>query len=130
MGKRATIGLLLFLGACQPSVREAETSAGSSDQADVAVNAPPATNVAIQAPPPATEPPVDETSAEAAAQIVERYGDFLEQRRFAQARGLWGDNAPDESGLISEFDRYATIQSTVGAPGRLDRSNSASSFRA
>jgi len=120
MKKRLTFGLtLLLLGACQRSEPGAESNIPANAQAENAANAAPSntTNAAEQAAPPATATPVDETSAAAAAKIVERYGTLLEQRRFAEAHKLSGDNQQSEAGFAAAFDQFATIDATVGAPG-------------
>jgi hypothetical protein len=64
--------------------------------------------------------PIDFKSAEAAGQVVQRYGGLLEQRKFAEARRQWG-NGGQASGLteaqfVAAYDKYATIHSEVGRP--------------
>ena len=64
--------------------------------------------------------PIDPKSAEGAGQVVQRYGGLLEQRKFADARKLWGGGG-EASGLsekqfIAAHDKYATIHSEVGKP--------------
>ena len=68
--------------------------------------------------------PIDPASAEAAGQVVQRYGGLLEQRKFAQARALWGDGGK-ASGLSEEqfaaaYDKYASIHSEVGRPANME----------
>ena len=64
--------------------------------------------------------PIDPASAEAAGQTVQRYGGLLEQRKFAQARKLWGQEGQasglSESQFVAAYDKYATIHSEVGRP--------------
>lgn len=64
--------------------------------------------------------PIDPASAEAAGQTVQRYGGLLEQRKFAQARELWGQDGQasglSESQFAAAYDKYATIHSEVGKP--------------
>jgi hypothetical protein len=64
--------------------------------------------------------PIDPKSAEGAGQVVQHYGALLEQRKFADARKLWG-NGGKASGLteaqfIAAYDKYAAIHSEVGKP--------------
>lgn len=71
---------------------------------------------------PLVEPngPVDPASAEAAGQVVQRYGGLLEQRKFAQARKLWGEDGQasglSEAQFAAAYDKYAAIHSEVGKP--------------
>ncbi len=64
--------------------------------------------------------PIDPASAEAAGQTVQRYGGLLEQRKFAEARKLWGQDGRSsglsESQFAAAYDKYATIHSEVGKP--------------
>jgi len=64
--------------------------------------------------------PIDPASAEAAGQTVQRYGGLLEQRKFAQARKVWGQDGQasglSESQFAAAYDKYATIHSEVGKP--------------
>ena len=68
--------------------------------------------------------PIDYKSAEAAGQVVQRYGGLLEQRKFADARRLWS-NGGEASGLseaqfVAAYDKYATIHSEVGRPAGME----------
>ena len=64
--------------------------------------------------------PIDPKSAEGAGQVVQRYGGLLEQRKFAEARKLWGGGGKasglSEAQFIAAYDKYATIHSEVGKP--------------
>jgi hypothetical protein len=64
--------------------------------------------------------PIDPASAEAAGQAVQRYGGLLEQRKFAQARKMWGQDGQasglSESQFAAAYGKYATIHSEVGKP--------------
>lgn len=64
--------------------------------------------------------PIDAKSAEAAGQVVQRYGGLLEQRKFAEARRLWGNggeaSGQSEAEFVARFDKYATLHSEVGRP--------------
>lgn len=68
--------------------------------------------------------PIDPASAEAAGQTVQRYGGLLEQRKFAQARKLWGEEGQasglSESQFAAAYDKYATIHSEVGKPAGME----------
>lgn len=68
--------------------------------------------------------PIDYRSAEAAGQVVQRYGGLLEQRKFAEARQVWG-NGGQSSGLseaqfAAAYSKYATIHSEVGKPAGME----------
>jgi len=64
--------------------------------------------------------PIDPRSAEGAGQVVQRYGGLLEQRKFAEARLLWGDGGRSsgltEAQFVDAYDKYASIHSEVGKP--------------
>jgi hypothetical protein len=75
---------------------------------------------------PLAEPngPIDYKSAEAAGQVVQRYGGLLEQRKFTEARMLWSNDGT-ASGLTpgqfaSAYDKYASIHSEVGKPADME----------
>ena len=63
---------------------------------------------------------IDPKSAEGAGQVVQRYGGLLEQRKFAEARQLWGDGGQSsgltEAQFVKAYDKYASIHSEVGKP--------------
>lgn len=46
--------------------------------------------------------PIDPKSVEAAGQVVQRYGALIEQKRWAEAKALWGD-----AGLAATFQAQA-----------------------
>ena len=73
---------------------------------------------------PLAEGPIDPKSAQGAAQVLQRFGGLLEQRRFAEAYRLWSDNGRatgmSEAKFISAYDKYAEIHSEVGAPGEAE----------
>ena len=68
--------------------------------------------------------PIDPASAEAAGQVVQRYGGLLEQRKFAEARKLWGDGGKasglTEPQFIAAYAKYASIHSEVGRPADME----------
>jgi len=69
---------------------------------------------------PEPDGPINPKSAEAAGQVVQRYGGLLEQRKFAEARKLWGQNGQasgmTEAQFAAAYDKYAAIHSEVGRP--------------
>jgi hypothetical protein len=71
---------------------------------------------AVDEPTGATDP----TSAQAAGQVAQRYGALLEQRKFAEARKLWGQDGAasglSERQFAAAYEKYATIHSEVGQP--------------
>ena len=75
---------------------------------------------------PLTEPtgPIDPASAEAAGQVAQRYGGLLEQRKFAEARRLWGDGGKasglSEAQFAAAYAKYAAIHSEVGRPAGME----------
>ena len=68
--------------------------------------------------------PIDPASAEAAGQVVQRYGGLLEQRKFVEARNLWGDGGKasglTEPQFVAAYDKYASIHSEVGRPADME----------
>ena len=73
---------------------------------------------------PVEEGPIDPKSGQGAGQVLQRFGGLLEQRRFAEARGLWSDGGKasglSEAEFVAAYDKYAEIHSEVGAPGRME----------
>ena len=59
--------------------------------------------------------PIDPKSAEAAGQVVQSYGALIEQRRFAEADKLWGDQARVR-GLSDDLKRNREVHLQVGKP--------------
>lgn len=106
--------------------------AGDATGNDIAVPATAGNSVAPLAPPapgtpgglpddrtPLEEPkgPIDPNSAEAAGQVMQQYGALLEQRRFAEARKLWGDSGLTDAQFASQFADYSEVHAQVGKPG-------------
>ncbi len=64
--------------------------------------------------------PIAPASAEAAGQVVQHYGALLEQRKFAEARKLWGQDGAasglSESQFAAAYEKYAAIHSEIGKP--------------
>lgn len=69
---------------------------------------------------PIAEGPFAPDSAQGAAQVVQRYAAFMEERRFADAWGLWAENgqasAETEEEFAAEWADYTEIHALVGAP--------------
>ena len=122
--------VMLMIAAC--SSRAPEPEPGNVVNR-VAVESGPAGNLAQDGTPgtagglpddrtPLEEPsgPIDPKSAEGAGQVVQRYGGLLEQRKFAEARRLWGNDGAasgmSEAEFAKAFDRYSSIHSEVGKP--------------
>jgi hypothetical protein len=68
-----------------------------------------------------TEPkgPIDPKSVEAAGQVVQHYGALIEQGRFAEARGYWGDAAAAKA-FEAAFGRYSEVHLEIGKPGDME----------
>jgi hypothetical protein len=147
-----TITMLLAIASCNsPSVTQPQDENAVNGTAIVESAAPPASNVAAnysdaagtpaqQAPSgtpgtpgglpddrtPLSEPngPIDAKSAEAAGQVVQRYGALLEERKFADARKLWGGGG-EASGLsatqfAAAYEKYGDIHSEVSKPADME----------
>jgi hypothetical protein len=141
---------MLLLSACNVSQTNADNTAEALPENAGETAAPPMANEAAPTPAPAGETPVapveatpaapgtpgglpddrtpieepkgpiDPKSAEGAGQVVQRYGGLLEQRKFAEARKLWGGGGKasglSEAQFVAAYDKYATIHSEVGKP--------------
>lgn len=70
---------------------------------------------------PLAEPagPIDPKSAEAAGQVVQHYGALIEQKRFLEARALWGDPTGAEQ-FESRLKGYANVHLEIGNPGDME----------
>jgi len=142
-------GLLLVCSCGSPSANEDQNIAVGNAPAQVAPSgsAPADTDRPAPKPAPPVEPagaapgtpgglpddrtpleepngPIDSKSAEGAGQVVQLYGGLLEQRRFAEARRLWGDGGKasglTEAEFAAAYDKYATIHSEVGKPAGME----------
>lgn len=140
----ATIGLL---GACQPgqgsdgananapatpSASEAATKSppqqapDESDEqvvppASIAPTAPEPTKPSTNTPSPPTLPepkgPIDPKSVEAAGQVVQKYGALIEQGRWNEARGLWG-NAASADAFARQLRADREVHLNIGNLGQ------------
>jgi len=134
--------MILLLAACQPSAPGNESEISANLPGELAEHPAPiedavrpdSTDATEQARPPAPaapqagqpeaslpEAPIEAGSAQAAGQVVQRYGALLEERRFAAARRLWSDSGRasglSEAEFAAAYDKYAAVHATVGAPG-------------
>ena len=70
---------------------------------------------------PLAEGPIDPDSPQGAAQVVQRWGAFLEEGRYQQARQLWGDGGKasgmDAQQFRDAYVKYSEIHVLVGRPG-------------
>ena len=123
--------LAVLLGACQAKPPEPTTAVeteGAAPAAPKPIPSAPADRGTAGTPGglpddriPLDEGSIDPKSAEGAGQVLQRYGALLEQRKFAEARALWG-NGGDASGLTearfaAAYAKYAQIHAEVGKPG-------------
>lgn len=69
---------------------------------------------------PVSEAPFTETSAQGAANVVQTYFALIEEKKYGQARALWGPNAPDAAAFAKGFDAYSEYHAQVGAPGGME----------
>jgi hypothetical protein len=67
---------------------------------------------------PLSEPkgPIDPKGVEAAAQVVQHYGALIEQKRWGEATGLWGD-AANAAKAKAHLSRFSTVHLEIGKPG-------------
>ena len=123
IGSAAVIALI---AACSSQAPEPGQNLANVTVVDGAAGNSAAANGAPVVRKPLEEPkgPIDPASAEAAGQVVQLYGGLLEQRKFAEARKLWGDGGKasglTESQFIAAYDKYASIHSEVGRPAGME----------
>ncbi|MEO8547694.1 MAG: hypothetical protein ABI422_04935 [Sphingomicrobium sp.] len=60
--------------------------------------------------------PINYKSAEAAGQVMQSYGALIEQKRFSEAAGLWGDGAA-AAAFSAQFKFASEVHAQVGKPG-------------
>lgn len=63
--------------------------------------------------------PIDPKSAEAAGQVVQRYGALIEQKRIAEAQSLWGDATLGRQFSL-ELERYLEVHCAISKPGEME----------
>jgi hypothetical protein len=131
------MGLALALSACNSSQRavldETAANGGDNSQIDNTVKAEARAVLDPLAPPapgtpgglpdepiPAAEGTIDPKSAQGAAQLVQGYYGLLEEKRFADAQKLWGDQSEYASqsptGFAARFSAFSEIHANIGAP--------------
>src|SRR5205085_11562745 len=69
---------------------------------------------------PVSEAPFTETSAQGAANVVQTYFALIEEKKYDQARALWGPNGPNAATFEKSFDAYTEYHAQVGAPGAME----------
>lgn len=71
-----------------------------------------------------SEGPIDPRSGQGAGQVLQSYAALLEQRRFAEARGLWTDGGAGSGvgrqGFEEAYSKYSEIHAEIGAPGPVE----------
>ena len=129
MKRTSAMILLAMVAGCS---QETPTTVGADNVANEAATVPavPVPDVALapgqpgalpddRTPPEEPSGSIDPKSAEAAGQVVQRYGALLEVGNFAAARRLWGDNVPVDgvTELVPAYLGDAAIHAEVGKPG-------------
>jgi hypothetical protein len=70
---------------------------------------------------PVSEAPVPDTSAQAAAKVVQTYYALIEAGRFGEARALWpGEPSAGDPAFAASFERYLEYHAQIGAPGEIE----------
>jgi hypothetical protein len=128
----ALIAASLLLANCGPKTAQnapeappiEPAPAASPAPATVTNTAPPAVTP-TPAPAPATPAPesdkptaASEVSPEVAAGIAREYFALIGAKQYPMALALWGSNAPSKAELAEQYDKYATFDAKVGAPGQ------------
>ncbi|MGE5500364.1 MAG: hypothetical protein ACM3W4_00390 [Ignavibacteriales bacterium] len=120
----ALIAASLMLACCSPKKAENAPAAPPPEPAPAAAPAPaPATNAtSAEAPAPAEAPdaptPAGEVTPDVAAGIAREYFALIGAKQYPMALALWGSSAPTKDALAKQYDKYATFDATVGAPGQ------------
>ena len=121
------VGLaLIALASCGPQSSPQQQPSNSEAPALHGPAAPPAVNnPPPEAPAPKTEAslpepkgPIDPKSIEAAGQVVQHYGALIEQKRFAEAAGLWGD--PSAAADFAKEIEHTQVHLEIGALGETE----------
>ena len=60
--------------------------------------------------------PIDPKSPEGAGQVVQSYGALIEQNRWKEANGLWGDPA-NAASFQAQLAQFADLHLEIGNPG-------------
>jgi len=122
----ALIAASLLLACCSPKTAENTPAAPPPEPAPAAAPAPaPTTNAApAQAPAPAapattpeTPTPASEVTPDTAAGIAREYFALIGAKQYSMALALWGSSGPGKAELAKQYDKYASFDAKVGAPG-------------
>ena len=120
----------LGLAACSPS-KPAEAPAPAAGAAAPAANSTP-----VSPPPPGSpgglpddrtpisEGRIDPKSAQGAAQVTQTYYALIGEGKYGEAWALWGDGGKasglSQAAFTRSFDRYASYNAEIGAPGDME----------
>jgi len=125
------IAASLLLACCSPQKADNAPAAAPPEPAPVATTPAPAPAPVTNAPPAAQPPapaspadtadtptPADEITPDVAAGIAREYFALIGAKAYPMALALWGSNAPTKADLAKQYDKYATFDATLGAPGQ------------
>lgn len=123
-GTNAIAAATLSITACsqaadRPAASNAEQPANAAHRKVTVPAPPPATRADSRTPLVEPKGPIDPKSAEAAGQVVQHYGALIEQRRWAEAQKLWGDEASAAQYSL-QLKRYAETHLEIGKPGDME----------
>lgn len=120
------IAASLLLACCSPKKAQNAPVAPPAEPAPAAAPAPaantaPAETPAPTPPSPAAQPdtptPPGEVTPDVATSLAREYFALIGAKQYPMALALWGSNAPSKADLAKQYDKYATFDATVGAPG-------------
>lgn len=69
---------------------------------------------------PLSEGKLDLKGPEGAGQVVQQFAALMEQRRFAEARELWGDVPNDSLPLLASLETYREVHAQIGKPSGME----------
>lgn len=110
--------IVLFAGGCEASSKDNTTAPPTKALQ-------PSKSAQSGEPPPEADavPPAPD-SAEAAADVLQTYFALIAARKYKEARELWGHGGEDSGmsldAFAAAFDKYASYEAEVGAPGAVD----------
>ena len=122
------IAAMLMLAGCGEAQQDPASNRAEPISANIAAPAPGEASVEPPAPgtpgglsddrTPIAEGALDLKGPEGAGQVAQQFAALFEQRRFADARKLWGDNgvAGDSAALLSELESYREVHAQIGKP--------------
>ena len=128
--RRALPILALLLASCDKSSPQSGSGADSPNDQVAVVNA----SGEAPAPPPPGSPggladdreplsegKLDLKGPEGAGQVVQQFAALMEQRRFAEARELWGGDVPNDSlPLLASLETYREVHAQIGKPSGME----------